>query len=504
MGKFNLAAAAGYGKMVSKLDTGKQAIQQIPLDKIDPNEENFFQVDDVQDLAESIEVNGILQPLLLVQNGERYRILAGHRRYKAASGLAASGHDKFSSVPAVVLPEMSQAMEQLILIQTNTTARELKSWEKVEAAARLKRTLVKLKAEGVKLPGKLRDIVAEQLEISKTEAARLNVIDQHLSEEWKKELKGDKINASCAYELARLPVEDQQTILETRRDTGEKTCAADVITYVEKKKCEAWLVKDCDLIDGWDASERRKRGQPVECNHYQAILNCKQDLDAHGMKQESCPGCCRECLRKEHCIFCCNAVTRQMAAEKKKEEAQQLASYQPPNQQRWAENFKGSKAEHFRDMLKKLLPNDDIKALDDIAGKWSECYDDMCGFEDDPPAELEGQELYEMMNAKHYDDMGPILDINLFLALCDILNVTPNQMLGYDQSGGWHKYPDTCPAERQQVIIRAVVFKTVRYAEAVYSNGEFFQPEDAEDGIYLYPLKMKTTHWTEVPSKEIS
>ena len=160
---FDLAKAAGLDKIVSNLDT--MEVVMIPLDKIDQNEKNFFSVDDVQDLMESIQVNGILQPLNLVRAGDRYRIIAGHRRFKAA-GLAG-----LKEVPAIVLPEMSEAMEWFMLIKTNTTTRELSHAEKAEAAIRLKKHLVQMKQEGVKITGRLRDIVSEQLEISKTELA---------------------------------------------------------------------------------------------------------------------------------------------------------------------------------------------------------------------------------------------------------------------------------------------------------------------------------------------
>ena len=78
---FDLAKAAGLDKIVPNLDT--MEVVQIPLDKIDPNEKNFFAVDDVQDLVDSIQINGILQPLLLKTNGDRYTIIAGHRRRRA-------------------------------------------------------------------------------------------------------------------------------------------------------------------------------------------------------------------------------------------------------------------------------------------------------------------------------------------------------------------------------------------------------------------------------------
>ena len=201
---FDLTKAAGLDKIVSSLDTMEMVM--IPLDRIDINEKNFFAVDDVHDLMESIQVNGILQPLNLVRAGDRYRIIAGHRRFKAAelAGL--------KEVPAIVLPEMSEAMEWFMLIKTNTTTRELSHAEKTEAAIRLKKHLVQMKHEGVKITGRLRDIVSEQLEISKTELARMEVIDKGLSDDFKKLWKNNAIDASCAYELAKIQASDQEVL----------------------------------------------------------------------------------------------------------------------------------------------------------------------------------------------------------------------------------------------------------------------------------------------------
>ena len=59
---FNLAEAAGFGKMVSNLDT--MEIRQLPISLLDENGENYFRVEDVQDLKDSMALRGILQPLL--------------------------------------------------------------------------------------------------------------------------------------------------------------------------------------------------------------------------------------------------------------------------------------------------------------------------------------------------------------------------------------------------------------------------------------------------------
>ncbi len=296
---FNLAEAAGLGRIVSKLDTGDA--RQIPLVDIDPNDKNFFEVDDVQDLMESIEVHGVLQPLVVVQHGQGYRLLAGHRRLKALQQLhEADKMDKrWATAPCVVLPPMSDAMEQMVLIQTNTTARQLSYVEKMEASVRLKKILVKLKSEGVKLPGRLRDIQAEQLEISRTELARMEVIQKNLIPPFMDKLKSNKINAAAAYELARLDADDQTLLLGRYEEKGTTPCAADVQTYREKKALD-WLRTDCPgEALGYTDHQLRENGKPIECRNWEAI----RDHKAKG-HPELCPGCCDECDKetcKERC-----------------------------------------------------------------------------------------------------------------------------------------------------------------------------------------------------------
>ena len=158
---FNLAEAAGLGKLVSNLDT--MEIRQLPISLLDDNAENYFCVEDVQELKDSLALRGILQPLLVVQTDDRYRVIAGHRRKKAAAELLAEGNRNFEHVPCIVLPEMSDAMEQLLLIQTNTTARELSYPEKMESVRRLRATLMKLRESVEHQPEWLRKLYTARM-----------------------------------------------------------------------------------------------------------------------------------------------------------------------------------------------------------------------------------------------------------------------------------------------------------------------------------------------------
>lgn len=81
-----------------KVDTESKVLQ-IPIEDIIPNRfQPRLAFDDsaLNELAESIKVHGIIQPLVLRRIGDKYEIIAGERRYKAATiaGLVA--------VPAII------------------------------------------------------------------------------------------------------------------------------------------------------------------------------------------------------------------------------------------------------------------------------------------------------------------------------------------------------------------------------------------------------------------
>src|SRR5579883_1824637 len=67
-----------------------EAAREVAIDAIDPNPlqpRRAFQADRLAELAQSIRANGIVQPLVVRQAGERYQLIAGERRsWQAWSG----------------------------------------------------------------------------------------------------------------------------------------------------------------------------------------------------------------------------------------------------------------------------------------------------------------------------------------------------------------------------------------------------------------------------------
>lgn len=92
-------------------------IKLINTSLIDPHPDNpRKQIGDVTDLAASIKTNGLLTPLSVVPNGERYRVIAGHRR------LAACKQAGTGAVPCFVLD--LDPLQQLEAMVTENCQRE--------------------------------------------------------------------------------------------------------------------------------------------------------------------------------------------------------------------------------------------------------------------------------------------------------------------------------------------------------------------------------------------
>ena len=112
----------------------ENGFQQLPLQKVEPNPNQprrDFPPEELDALAESIRVHGILQPLTVRQlpNGY-YQIIAGERRWRAArlAGLV--------EVPALVIEADDRTAMELALIE-NLQRQDLNPVEEAQGFHRL-------------------------------------------------------------------------------------------------------------------------------------------------------------------------------------------------------------------------------------------------------------------------------------------------------------------------------------------------------------------------------
>lgn len=102
-------------------------IKLINTSLIDPHPDNPRKnIGDVTDLAASIKTNGLLTPLSVVPNGERYRVIAGHRR------LAACKQAGIGAVPCFVL-QLNPLQQLEAMVTENCQREQLTALEEADA-----------------------------------------------------------------------------------------------------------------------------------------------------------------------------------------------------------------------------------------------------------------------------------------------------------------------------------------------------------------------------------
>lgn len=106
----------GLDALLEGYEPGKNqtSLQEISVYDIDTNPDQprkSFDEEKLQELAASIENHGIVQPLILYRQGDRYTIVAGERRFRAArlAGLKV--------VPAVITDREAQELQEVSLIE---------------------------------------------------------------------------------------------------------------------------------------------------------------------------------------------------------------------------------------------------------------------------------------------------------------------------------------------------------------------------------------------------
>ena len=111
--------------------------QTLAIDRIDPNPlqpRRIFHGERLAELAQSIRSNGIIQPLVVRKAGDRYQLVAGERRWRAAQMAG------MQQVPVVVQDVPDDRLLEITLIE-NIQREDLNPIEAANAFARLGKEL---------------------------------------------------------------------------------------------------------------------------------------------------------------------------------------------------------------------------------------------------------------------------------------------------------------------------------------------------------------------------
>jgi hypothetical protein len=252
MGKFDLAKILA-GQNVPNLGTGQTDEQNVPnlgtdpardqieyidIGLIDDDPKNFYELSDLDKLAENIELLGLQQPLRVrtsPEDPERVIIVSGHRRRAAIQKLVDDGREDLREIPCIRERDAgSAALQELRLIYANSDTRRMTSAEVSRQAERIEALLYQLKEEGVEFPGRMRDHVAAVCGMSATKVANLKVIRENLIPAWRERWERGEVNETQALALARMPEKQQAKKLD-----GENVSESDTTQTGQKNVSES-------------------------------------------------------------------------------------------------------------------------------------------------------------------------------------------------------------------------------------------------------------------------
>ena len=304
---------------VSKANT-VPVIREIPLESILPNPDNFYQLRDLDALADSIALSGLQQPLVVTPSPDKpgkFTLISGHRRRAAIEKLVkdkANPREDLRIVPCVVQTYRSPAMAELQLIMANATTRVLTNAEISRQAERVEILLYQLKAEGQEFPGRMRDQVAKACKVSAPKLARLKVIREKLKAPVLVLLfERDKLSEQAAYALARLPEDFQERIARVMGAKAENIGGGKAENIL-KLYGEGWR---------WEPDLHCPDGKP--CHRGDTFL--RHDLESYDV----CGGqkCCLKCARAKDSYSPCDRMcSKAKAARKEKKDKQEAQAAQ--------------------------------------------------------------------------------------------------------------------------------------------------------------------------------
>lgn len=297
-----------------------------------PSKENFYSVEDVKDLKQSIELLGVLQPLLVTDEEEdgKRRIIAGHRRRIAVMQLVEEGKERFRYVPILIKQTQNAILDKLALIMANRF-REKTDWEKMTEALETEDLVLKLK-ETMNIPGRTRDLLAEIIETSPAQVGRYKAIHNNIIPELMAEFKANKIGVSVIYEISGLPEDYQKQAAELFRE-NEVLTLPDIKQLKKQYEASKQIPGQMDIEQIWqqddteanvhESENRTDREEERTEESTERTEEVEEEFDPQPDTVTSlCYGCVHyeDCHEKKSTVTSCNNYINRREAYKTAEE----------------------------------------------------------------------------------------------------------------------------------------------------------------------------------------
>lgn len=245
-------------------DSYIDSLKMIDIDLIEPNKNNIYEISEIEALADDIERQGLMTALVVSEHNGRYELISGHRRLVAIKSLIADGRRRGGKVPCFIKGKKPNTETELDLIMLNATQRKYSDADTMREYEELTRIFKELEAEGKPIKGRIRDRIAEALNVSSAQVGKLDNIKHNAIPDVEKAVKSGDMSISTANEVAKLAPEKQQEIITEKPQISPKEIKEirrQELSAAEKQSSET-VKEDEEKETGEDETDDKAKAEP--------------------------------------------------------------------------------------------------------------------------------------------------------------------------------------------------------------------------------------------------
>ncbi len=226
----------GLEALLSSETEENMQINLISITKIIPRADQprtYFDENALEELTESVKEHGILQPIILRYKGDMYEIVAGERRFKAAT------RADLQDIPAIVLDIGDRQAAEIAMIE-NLQRNDLNAWEEARAYKQYMDSFGYTQEQLAARVGKSRSHIANTLRIlNLTADVQKMLADQQLTGGHARALialtEEEQIKTALRIINEKLTVRDAEKISKSRiSDKQAQISSVEIIVLQEK------------------------------------------------------------------------------------------------------------------------------------------------------------------------------------------------------------------------------------------------------------------------------
>jgi len=274
MAKLKLNSAIMDDLKAAASDSFIDSLKMLEVEQIIPNDNNFYEMTEIEELAEDIERQGLMSVLVVTEDNGEFHLISGHRRLKAIKLLIDEGRRKSTTVPCYIRSAKSADETQLDLIMLNATQRKYSDSDTMREYEELERIFKAMEQAGKPVKGKIRNNIARVLNVSPSQIGKIDNIKHNAIPDVEQAVKSGEMSISTANEVAKLSLEQQKEIIESKPDISHKE-----VKEIQKKSPPKPKKKEPEKVAPPPADEDEEITESAEFSEPPAIEKAPENED---------------------------------------------------------------------------------------------------------------------------------------------------------------------------------------------------------------------------------